>query len=87
MLTGELDATIDEYNVRIPGEIIYKVGDRVSLAEWDKYARTGIKMGMCKVAAIATGQRCESGVMVEVVSADGIRRTVDSHWLRMPDKE
>lgn len=87
LLSGELDATVDTYNVRIPGEIIYAVGDPVSMAEWDKYAGPRAKMGQCRVTAIANGQRCESGVMVEVESAEGVRRAVDSHWLRPVEKE
>lgn len=81
LLTGELDATVKTYSVRTHGEFIYKVGDPVSMAEWDKHAGRHAKMGRCRITAIAEGQRCESGVMVEVEAADGVRRSVDSHWL------
>ena len=81
LLTGELDATVETHNVRIAGETSYAVGDIVSMEKWDKTEPPHKRMGRCEVTAVAYGQKCESGVMVQVVSPRGEHRTLDSHWL------
>lgn len=58
------------------------IGDLVSVERWDKSERPGNQLGSpARVAAIATGQFSETGVMVTVVGTSWRSRTLDMNWL------
>lgn len=65
------------------GEPVWlKVGDKVSVAKWDKFDRPANQIGSpAVVQRVDCGVICETGVMVTVVGTSGRNLRVDLNWL------